>query len=218
MQDTSIDSATVLSLDYARNVLILGSQEPDRFVTTKFGTIVMSVFDDHEESDNEIGEFEYSLVDVTSGFGQAPLRDIFDASDFSLSDVFDVLYARDGEELSAPVEELLLELTRTSYLENPNILYIDHLELFEEYRGKGFGLRALDGILRAESVSFGLAVLKAYPLQYDEELLKECPKEFRRDTRKLMKHYERLGFRAIPRTPYMLLPHATLWSGEGLYN
>ena len=74
------------------------------------------------------------------------------------------------------------------------------------------GLRALEGILRAESASFGLVVLKAFPLQYNEGApVSERQKEFKRDTRKLMKHYEQLGFQAIPRTSHMVLPHLTFW-------
>ena len=222
MPASRIDRAPYLTLEFASRKTPVGSFEPDRFTTTKTGNILMEEPGElgrfKEEGTQFIGEFECSLVDIGSALGQESFRDIFDASSSALGEVRDLLYGdADGPHLSPELERILSEMTDAEYLVNQNVLYIDRLELHDEYRDRGLGLRALDGLLRAESSSFGLAVLKAFPLQYASSTRPQVrPKEFKRDTPKLMKHYERLGFRGIPRTMFMVLPHSTLWSRRGL--
>ena len=203
-----IDRNTFLTLEYASRRVLVGDQEPDRFVNAKSGVILADI-DDKEQP---IGEFECSVVDVDSAWGQEALWDIFDASSSALAEVFDVLYEKGGPQLRPPVTKLVEDMLDGDILFNQNVLHLSRLELQEPYRGLGLGLRAIEGILRAESASFGLAVLKAFPLQYNKGVpVSERQKEFKRDTRKLMKHYEQLGFRAIARTPFMVLPHLTFW-------
>ena len=50
---------------------------------------------------------------------------------------------------------------------NSNILYLDRIEILPEYRGKGYGKLITKDILLRLNSSYGIAILKAFPLQLE---------------------------------------------------
>lgn len=100
------------------------------------------------------------------------------------------------------------------------LLIIDRLELFPHFRGKGIGLQAMKFLIARFRMGAGLVAIKPFPLQFEggsqdapEELrargLDRYPANETTCNRKLRQHYRKLGFVAIPRTPFMCLPLIT---------
>jgi GNAT superfamily N-acetyltransferase len=83
-----------------------------------------------------------------------------------------------------------------------DVLYIDKLEIEPPYRGRGIGLLVLLRLMRRYEEKCGLVAIKPYPLQYTNTDIPESSKEFKKDRKKLVLYYSRLGFKKIPNTDY----------------
>ena len=97
-----------------------------------------------------------------------------------------------------------------------DLLIIPKLEILPNYRGHDIGLFCMARLIQMLSSGCGLVVIKPFPLQFDSSY-----KEYteRREllgfdqltasqadaTEKLIKHYKRLGFRALPGTDLLCL-------------
>jgi len=84
-----------------------------------------------------------------------------------------------------------------------NFLLIHRMEIEPEYRGKGVGLVVLLKVIKKWGRGCALAVIKPFPLQYEDTEGRE--KELRRDRRKLINYYSKLGFVRIPGTEFYAL-------------
>lgn len=202
-----------IRLVYDPQVFSLSSEDPDRFVLRKSGRIQLERWDDEagEGVAVPIGVFDSSIVNVEMAREEEALDVVMDAAGSFHEMVYASLYDFSSDELKQSVENFIFKMT-DDYVLNANLLVLERVELAPEYRGHDYGLAAMEAILRAEGSSYGLAVLKAFPLQYEgSERMRQFPDEFARDTRKLQKHYARLGFKSLPRTPLMLMPRQTLW-------
>ncbi len=78
-----------------------------------------------------------------------------------------------------------------------DVIYLSKMEIGEPFRKRGIGLIVLKKMMQRWGKGCALAVLKPFPLQYgrkdDEDEL-----QFKKDSRKLIKYYSKLGFRKIP--------------------
>lgn len=103
---------------------------------------------------------------------------------------------------------------------NYNILYLDRIELLPEYRGKGYGKLITKDILLRLNGAYGLAILKAFPLQLEtnhpdssqEEKewtakMKFTQMEQDDDTAKkqLYSFYKKMGFKRYKHSEYFYL-------------
>ncbi len=91
------------------------------------------------------------------------------------------------------------------------MLILSRLEIYPQYRGREFGLHALKCLVQRFRMGAGLIVMKPFPLQFEgqptaEELKASGLDGFTGNIRtciaRLKAHYGRLGFKAIPRTPF----------------
>jgi len=92
-----------------------------------------------------------------------------------------------------------------------DVLYIDHIEVKEEFRGFNLGLFLLDRADNTLNGPMSLCLLIPYPLQHLErhgEAWKQA--EFEADREKIIKHYKRLGFKKIQYGPKTFLGR---WNG-----
>jgi GNAT superfamily N-acetyltransferase len=106
------------------------------------------------------------------------------------------------DEYSQNVEHLFEPLGSPIDLD---VLYIDQMEIDPAYRGKGIGLLVLLKVIRRYQDQCGLVAIKPYPLQHAANNIPESSKEFKRDRKKLVQYYARLGFERIPNTDYHAL-------------
>jgi len=129
----------------------------------------------------------------------------------SLLDLSDEIY--DFEETNLR-EEILAYYNEEIY--NPNIFYINRLELLPTYRGYGLGKKVIKDIVRRFSGACGLFVLKAFPLQntatakrtndLDEWNKKMAFHKLEQDGEKaiykMYSYYQSLGFTNILKNDY----------------
>ena len=98
-----------------------------------------------------------------------------------------------------------------------NLLILNRLVIDLPYRGRQFGLEALRGLMQRFRVGAGLIVMKPFPLQFEGEATREELETrglagfkggIRAATSKLRAYYAQLGFKSIPRTPFMAVSTA----------
>ena len=92
---------------------------------------------------------------------------------------------------------------------NPNILFINRIELLPQFRGHGIGKKAIKDICHRFSCAGELVVVKAFPLQFEQKVFnytKQWDKQMKfqqleRDeekaTYKMYSYYQSLGFQNI---------------------
>ena len=103
---------------------------------------------------------------------------------------------------------------------NSNILYLDRIEILPEYRGKGYGKLITKDILLRLNSSYGIAILKAFPLQLEvshpnsskqdsEWNTKMNFKQMEQDSniakKQLYNFYKKMGFKRYKRSEYFYL-------------
>lgn len=188
------------------------SDEPeDRFLTRFEGVILAQ---DENEQDCQVGYCKATQIRLDAALNAG----------YSYFDLFDV----EGSLLEI-AETLMEDLSDFSndlyekYVDHvPNItglLIIDRVEILPQYRGNSYGLLTLKLIL--SHLAFGsecLAVLKAYPLQFENQDLKDSLSEESRKAlgnfscnldegrQKLVKYYSKAGFELFNSDSVMVKP------------
>lgn len=152
------DIITFLRLNYSLSS-ITGCMEEERYIN-RYNIEVYEVQID--ENDNEssrlIGKasvklFLWNLCIDTDYWAE----DLF--SQFDHQELGNLLFDYKTNNFKDEWEEILLE----SF--NLNILFLDRIEILPEYRGKDYGRYITKDILLRLNGSYGLAILKAFPLQ-----------------------------------------------------
>lgn len=205
------DAQTSLMLHFDGAYQLAADDEPSRFLFEAGGKLVLT---DDDDNKTEVGVFSAMTVDVQAAIVEREsVFDIFDSDSTSIG-YFDALYDHDSCDFKPEVVNVAYG---DDYLWNPNLLILDRLAVYPEHRGHGIGLLALRALIHRLRVGVGLIAMKPYPLQFEARLLDESDlnkgKRLGLDgfklsqqkaTAKLKKYYSRLGFKAVPRTEYMV--------------
>ncbi|WMY11104.1 hypothetical protein [Paraburkholderia phenoliruptrix] len=200
----------MLILRCSENEFAAEDEEPSRFIFHNEGKLLLMDEDDEEA---EIGSFSVKYVDVTSAMTEGEsIFDVFD-SDSTCIQYFEALYGAD-EDIKPKVARLA---TSDSCMWNSNLLILDRLIIYREYRGSGIGLVALRALIHRFRAGAGLIALKAFPLQfegshrvkpagYDETKFgyDQFDVPMQKAFSKLRSYYRQVGFVQVPRTQFMV--------------
>lgn len=96
-----------------------------------------------------------------------------------------------------------------------NMLVVDRLEISSAYRGRDYGLQAVDLGMKHLAAGCSIAALKPYPLQLDPDgaednsprsksEIEEQVRQRLGATHKLVSYYRRVGFEFVPGTEVMI--------------
>jgi hypothetical protein len=209
VKEAQIESCQ-LFLECERSFQPLTPCEPSDFIYETDG--VIRVIDDADDCDGQAGRFEVAYLDVElAEKASIGLFDIFDAHHYTC-EFYEAICGPD-ERMSPSLGKLLGDCDY--YVEN--VLILKRLELLPPFRRRGVGLLAMRNMINRFSLGASLVAIKIFPLQF------ECHEpgkdggwrqklrlhDFERDEQtaalKLRKYYSRLGFRALPGTPFMFL-------------
>ncbi len=180
--------------------------EYENHLTNVSGVIVDA---DDDDSERIAGSISLYVVDVEgaerAGFGCSDLFDIEAETWPFYETCFD-----------PQTDQLLPQVSRGAW--NRNLLILSKLELLPDYRGRGAGLRVLRRCIHRFAGGCSLAVLRCFPLQFvatggDPATaawfagmnLSQYTTDRRQATARLMRHYQKLGFRSIEGTDLMVL-------------
>lgn len=164
------------------------------------------------EDDIRIGDFSIVYVDLDgAGVEGVHAFDVFDTEQATF-EYYEDLYGDDAGRMKNSVVDIAVI---DGVVWSENVLIIERLVLQPEFRGQGLGLAAIRGLILGARGGAGLVLLKPYPLQFegggdptDEEFIRlefgSLPKNHRSATAKLFRHYARLGFKRVPKTPFMV--------------
>lgn len=186
----------------------LESLEPDHFIYESTGTVVAL-----DPSDDEIvaGKFRVYYVDIVSAINDGTFS-VFNVFD-SYSETVDY-YGAIFEPESLDINEKLLRALKCDPFFG-NVLIIDRLEILPAFRLRSLGLVVMRKIIQRFGSGTSIIAIKPFPLQFEDSdldvewkermALTNFDKNIRRTTTRLKKHYRKLGFAALPATPFMFL-------------
>lgn len=187
--------------------------EPSDFVYETDGQItVRSVGMSREVA----GRFQVAYLDVEQAANESiSAYDVFDSHQYTC-DFYDAIFASgDGE-----ANPRLLKLLKNDDYYVANVLIINRVELLAQFRGYAIGILAMRALIQRFSAGAAVVAIKPFPLQFEsykpEERdtwqaqlsLEEFSSNEHTATVRLRKHYSRLGFRKLPRTPFMFFSTA----------
>lgn len=164
------------------------------------------------EQDIRIGDFAIVYVDLDGACVEdVHAFDVFDTEGATI-EYYEDLYLDDA----GRIKDCVVDLATTDGLVwSSNVLIIERLILQPQFRGQDLGLAAMRGLILCARGGAGLVLIKPFPLQFEggydpkaEEFVRQgyasLPKDHRLSTAKLCRHYARLGFKRVPKTPFMV--------------
>lgn len=172
--------------------------DSDRYVNKYH--IKISVSTSEEDTYEEIGRgFVILILDGLAINHQYNLLDVFDFSQATLE-----LGERIYDFEQRQINEDLLQFFEFNLI-NPNILFLDRLELIKRFRGLGLGKKVIKDIIERFSGCAGLIALKAFPLQFERTAhlneswverigLCDLEKDEEKAKHQLYNYYQRIGF------------------------
>jgi GNAT superfamily N-acetyltransferase len=197
-------------LELHRKHLACGADAPDKFCHEWTGDV--RLFTRDFAPGERIGTFSCCVVDAMASVNERVSLDCtFDYSATTLR-FWDELFEPDGD-----FKDKVAKRINAIGVWNPNILILERLLILPRYRGHGYGLAALAGIIEAFRTGVGVVAMQPYPLQFEAPPIREDERaEFERyglgdfksslpaSRARLRKYYGRLGFRHVPRTNMMV--------------
>ncbi|MBX3673895.1 MAG: GNAT family N-acetyltransferase [Burkholderiales bacterium] len=200
-----------LTLLYESRRQSAAENDPSRYLFEESGRLLLT---DKQDRDTEIGTFGALIIDVRGAVTEhESVHAVFD-SDSRTIGYFEALYDSEGGDFK---ETVARAACGDDYLWNPNLLVLDRLVIYPDFRGHGVGLTALRALIHRLRAGCGLIAMKPFPLQFEDAhgARPESDEQQRlglaafksteaRATSKLKKYYSRLGFIPIPRTAYMV--------------
>jgi hypothetical protein len=209
--DEMIDDMCI-ELSWGTSSLAEEFGEPDDVIYPYYGSIFGV---DDEDARTEIGKFRAQYLDIDRAVkeGEA-IFDALDCHSSSTAEYFDALFGNNAPDFSNAVE-----IISEGAIDGFNLLILDRVEILPEFRGKLAGLKVLRHMMVRFSAGAGLIALKAFPLQFECEPSAESEKAWRTkldltgfehdeelSKDKLQSYYERLGFKKLPGSAFMIFP------------
>lgn len=185
--------------------LMATNEEPDHFARCHEGQVLL--FNDDDVF--EIGRYRAFYIDAEGALcAGMPLFDVFD----SRQETCDYMELYDGD--SGELSDAVRKAADANWLYEPNLLILDRLEILPRYRGRGYGLEALIGMMHWFQAGAGIVAMKPFPLQSeassrgkgepDPMELDKFPSHHVIARTKLRRYYARLGFKLVPKTQFMV--------------
>lgn len=189
--------------------LLAIDDEPSHFLHRHEGHVTLY---DGEGGDDpiEIGRYRAYYIDAEGALNaDVPLHDVLDAMQVTYG--YLELYDLDTGSFS----EAAKKAGDADWLYEPNLLILDRLEILPRYRGRGYGLQALVGMMHWFQLGAGLVAMKPFPLQSeasnrrpgdppDPLELDKFPSHHIAARTKLRRYYGQLGFKLITKTDFMV--------------
>lgn len=158
--------------------------EPSHYVTQFEGDVVSG-----NNFDQPVGTMSLYVADLPMAMAEGhSTLDVLDSVDSNLAHFLSLLSVRTGL--------LVPSVARLADTDLSALLVLGRLHIEPPFRGKGLGLQAIEIACKRLSLGCSLAVLTAFPTQW-EGRVDEGPTQFRRDRAKLMRYYRRANFEPI---------------------
>lgn len=163
-----------IGLRFKETIYSADNDEPTRFSHVWAGAVTL--FQEDEEEDVEIGSFEAIYVDVEGAVSEKDsVFDVFDSRQETIG-YYEDLYEHGMVNFKPSI---IKAACGDDYLWSPNLLVLDRLIIAPEFRGKGRGLVALRGLMQILRPGAGLVAMKPFPLQYEAHFLDKHAKSER---------------------------------------
>ena len=230
-----IDNAEIMIRIPDQEIYLMPDCAHSEYLKTTEGQLVAYSDINHEGKGAVIGRYRVITVDVVGAEkGFARDSEIFRTDElFDLEqktfDYMEALYDLNSVGAAKPkFKKKVLEAinNRSGLGQNPSLLIVDRLEIYPEFRGRGFGNKILETLIRRFGMGKGVVAMRICPLQFEEP--SQCPREqmyaelrdeedsrVRLDlgsfkasekvsVKKLADYYGQIGFQRVKGTDYMV--------------
>lgn len=207
-----------LEFVYPKSSVVVADEGPDTYIRSIHGRVEFSsAYEDKETGEygewrTEAGRFHALYVDAGLALREGMrLFDVMNAESAEMQEICDTLFDPDTGEIRKETEKHLGSPIRG------NLLVIHRVEILPTHRGMGLGLATLWYLVRLHSAGCGIVAIKAIPMQFragfdatkDEWSRQLAYDSFRAGKeaalRKLVSHWEKLGFREIGESGVMAI-------------
>jgi hypothetical protein len=178
--------------------------DQDSYYHQYYGKIIG---EDKSEKKTGIGEVKLAYFSLFSAASNRLSEfSVLDGISYEYDQYCEALYDQDAEEINQSIEDEF-------GFNRGDLLIVEEIVIFPEFRGNSFGLLALRAIMEKFQSSCGYIMLKTIPLQFernkdkkwlDDMKMSEFPSGERKATAGLAKHYEKLGFKRIGKSDFYL--------------
>jgi hypothetical protein len=192
----------------------LNFEDPDNFVYHIDGKIFYSTDDDSEEVDSEkeeiIGAFRLLFIDATSASENGlSLSDVYNC-DGEANEFFEDAINLENEEFNSKMTRLLED--DINFLGN-NVLLIDRIGILPEFRGHHLGLLVLRKLIQRFYHSVSVVAIKPSPFEFTSNHIKQFDVDWQsvemsedsEEVKELGKYYEKIGFKKLDDSAFMVL-------------
>lgn len=184
----------------------LHNEIPSAFIYPTMGKIIATNEDENEQVAGEFKVIYFNICAARNAYISA--FDLFDQRAETI-DYYSAIFDRKTEYFS----DQLLKLFKGD-LPWGNVLILERLEILPQFRAKNLGLITMRRLIEQFGTGAELIAIKPFPLQCEADAkenvewwqcmkLANLPQSVRTATAKLRRYYIRLGFKAMPGTPFM---------------
>jgi GNAT superfamily N-acetyltransferase len=174
--------------------------EGELYVVEYRGRLFVSLEDDRDDKEYVAGEARLFVINAEAaerdGEGLLELLDLK-----AETAAYMPLIGKEAGNFSASVCKKLGE----DMVFSRNMLILDRLTIRPKFRGQGLGLRYLRAAVTRFGIGCRIAVMKPFPLQFENKVTESNVEEFRTATSKLKKYYAREGFESLKGSDLMIL-------------
>jgi len=202
-----------ISVEMGFDRFSLDMEEPDSHLHFLDGKIIYH-YDDEEDGDGKekaIGAFRLTYIDSYSALDRGiSLCEVCD-SDGDAYEFYEGAINFKNDEFNSKTKKVLGD----EIGDYGNVLIIDRIGICPEYRGRHLGLAVLRNLIQRFSLGANVVAIKPSPFEFTSEHIKQnqidwhnCDNENSVEAKSLSKYYQKLGFKKIPKSAYLVLSTA----------
>lgn len=153
-----------LYLQFDQKTVLIDHEDPSRFVHEDSGKLILI---DEDDVELEIGTFITKRIDLISAMNEG--ESFFDVFDSSTSTISYYEYLYDDRDVDFKPKVYKYTSAETGW--SPNLLIIDRIIIYKEYRGHGYASVAIQGLIKTLGMGINFIALKPFPLQFEGQYL-----------------------------------------------
>lgn len=210
-QSSPLDLYDRISLDLIFNRFSLDTEDPDEYIYTIEGKIILSVErDDEDDGEEIIGAYRLLYIDADSALENGvSLEEVYDCDGEAFEFYEDAVNPK-SREFKSSVSALLDEEVG---FQGSNVLIIDRIGICPEYRGHHLALKVLRKLIQHFVHGVSLIAIKPAPFEFTNSHIKSKYVDWEyteidknsSEAKELGKYYQRLGFRKMRGSAFMVL-------------
>jgi hypothetical protein len=200
-----------ISIEMGFDRFSLDIDDPNEYFYVVEGKIILLIeHEDQDEDEEIIGAFRLLSIDVNSALdNKVSLYEVYDCDGEAFEFYENAINLEDGE-FNSKITNILGDNVN---FRGDNVLIIDRIGICPEYRGHHLALMVLRKLIQRFSQSVSIVAIKPAPFEFTSRHIKPYNIDWQHaeivenssDSEKLGKYYQKLGFKKLSGSSFMVL-------------